>query len=232
MTEHVILSDIHGNGLALDAVIEREGVGANYIVLGDLMGLNAMPMAVVTGLQRLENATILLGNHDRAIFYEHEGHVNSEALAAFEYEHNTSWLTDRQIKWLKRHQYMEEFSDGTDKIIATHAKPYPEKASGYERGNGGIRKGKVSWYASKLADDYDWVFHGHTHNQYDLDCSKFGHDIHFVNPGSLGYSGTYSIVDTDDNEVERRSVEWDHDRLIESINSKLPENAPIAEEWL
>jgi predicted phosphodiesterase len=63
-----VLSDIHSNIEALDAVLASEharAVDATF-VLGDLVGYNADPDAVVERLLALPNATLLAGNHDLA----------------------------------------------------------------------------------------------------------------------------------------------------------------------
>jgi predicted phosphodiesterase len=63
-----ILSDIHGNSIALDAVLadlrSHGGVDA-YWVLGDLVALGPDPIGVLERLDRLENASFIRGNTDR-----------------------------------------------------------------------------------------------------------------------------------------------------------------------
>jgi len=83
-----------------------------------------------------------------------------------------------------------------------------------------------------VADDYDYVFHGHTHTQYELDCSQWSHDVHFVNPGSLGYDGVYAVVDTDSGAVQLNSVELDMEALREHVGSVLPDDCPNVHNWL
>jgi predicted phosphodiesterase len=63
-----VLSDIHSNLEALDAVLGRardEGVDATY-VLGDIVGYGADPDAVVARLAEQPSATCIAGNHDLA----------------------------------------------------------------------------------------------------------------------------------------------------------------------
>jgi predicted phosphodiesterase len=63
-----VLSDIHANLEALDAVLARaEQEGARRtLVLGDIVGYNADPDAVVERLRAVEDATLIGGNHDLA----------------------------------------------------------------------------------------------------------------------------------------------------------------------
>jgi len=231
MTEYVLLSDIHANYPALEAVVEREGANAKYLVLGDILGLNGFPEETVSLLESLD-ATTILGNHEAAIVQHDEGHVVNDALSRFEYEHTVDGLTKEQHKWLETLSHLEVMQSDDSRICLAHAYPLPEQASGYESGNAGVAKGDVTHVASVVSNDYDWVFHGHTHTQYDIDCSKFGHDVHFVNPGSLGYASTYSTVDVDSGEVKHKSVEYDHQRVVEHVERLLPDDAPSAQSWL
>jgi predicted phosphodiesterase len=64
---YLILTDIHGNLHALEAVLDAaEGVGYDQIlVLGDLVGYGADPGAVLDRVMALEPAAIIRGNHDK-----------------------------------------------------------------------------------------------------------------------------------------------------------------------
>ena len=63
-----ILSDVHSNLEALDAVLARaaEAGASSTLVLGDIVGYNADPREVVERLVSLPNVTLLAGNHDLA----------------------------------------------------------------------------------------------------------------------------------------------------------------------
>jgi predicted phosphodiesterase len=65
-----LLSDIHGNSLALDAVLAdiagRGGVD-EYWLLGDLCALGHDPVGVLERLDRLPAARIIRGNTDRYV---------------------------------------------------------------------------------------------------------------------------------------------------------------------
>ena len=65
-----LLADIHGNRLALDAVlddVERRGGADEYWVLGDLVALGPQPVEVLERLQELEKAVFVRGNTDRYV---------------------------------------------------------------------------------------------------------------------------------------------------------------------
>ncbi len=229
MNKIVVLGDVHGNAPSLQKVVEKEGLDQEYAVLGDLHGLLAYPSEVVEIVQGL-NATVLSGNHDKALFHKNEGHVNSDELSYFELTHTLDNMTAEQKEYVKQLPHMDVVTRNGTRICMTHAMPWPEKASGYEDGNVGVTKKNVVQIGSTVSDDYDYVFHGHTHAQYNLDLGKFGHDIHFVNPGSLGYDEVYSVVDIETGEVEHKSVEVETD-VKAHVQKHLPEDAPHTNEW-
>jgi len=65
---YLVLSDIHGNLEALEAVL-RAAAAQQYervLVLGDLVGYGPDPNAVVERVRGLEPAGVIRGNHDKA----------------------------------------------------------------------------------------------------------------------------------------------------------------------
>ncbi len=66
---YLILSDIHSNIDALDAVLEdaRAAAADAVLVLGDLVGYGAEPEAVVARVRALAPAAIVRGNHDKVV---------------------------------------------------------------------------------------------------------------------------------------------------------------------
>jgi predicted phosphodiesterase len=230
MSDVVILGDIHGNGAALEQVIQREGSHKEYFISGDIHGLLGWPVKTVELLQSLD-ATIIAGNHDKAIFDMGEGHVNSEPLSQYEYTHTINSLTDSHIEWMRDLEYMSTAMHSGKRICLAHAYPWPEQASGYEAGNSGIRKSDVIQIASVVAADYDYVILGHTHEQYELDCSKFGHDVKFINGGTLGYDGNYATVNFATGAVNCKQIDIDRELIQAHVQSVLPEDCPSVYQW-
>lgn len=97
----VVLSDIHANLPALEAVLadaERTGAEALW-VLGDIVGYGADPNAV-TAVLREAGATAVLGNHDAAAV----GRIGVESfnpLAAAAARWTASVLTAESRAWLE-----------------------------------------------------------------------------------------------------------------------------------
>lgn len=64
---YLILSDLHANIDALDAVLaEADGRWDRAIVLGDLVGYGAEPNAVIDRVRALDPVAVIRGNHDKA----------------------------------------------------------------------------------------------------------------------------------------------------------------------
>jgi predicted phosphodiesterase len=67
---YAIFADIHGNSIALDAVladVAAHGGADAYLVLGDLTPIGPDPVGVLERLARLENARIVRGNGERYV---------------------------------------------------------------------------------------------------------------------------------------------------------------------
>lgn len=64
---YLILSDIHANMDAFDAVLDHaSGSWDRALVLGDLVGYGAEPNAVVDRVRQLDPEAVIRGNHDKA----------------------------------------------------------------------------------------------------------------------------------------------------------------------
>ena len=62
-----IVSDIHSNLDALEAVVARLPRYDELICLGDVVGYGPQPNEVIERLQQLRPTTVLMGNHDYAV---------------------------------------------------------------------------------------------------------------------------------------------------------------------
>jgi len=80
-----LISDIHGNSLALDAVladVEAQGGVDGYWLLGDFSAMGFDPVGVVERVTKLPNAVYTRGNHDRALVTgERPGPTDEDAQA-------------------------------------------------------------------------------------------------------------------------------------------------------
>lgn len=64
---YLVISDIHANLEALEAVLAHPAAGAcdRVLVLGDLVGYGADPNAVIDRVRSMPSTTIIRGNHDK-----------------------------------------------------------------------------------------------------------------------------------------------------------------------
>jgi len=96
---YLIVSDVHANLEALDAVLAAAGHFDHALVLGDLVGYGANPNEVINRLQSLSPVTFIRGNHDKAATrlasVEHFNH-----LARFAVQWTTDRLTPENFEWL------------------------------------------------------------------------------------------------------------------------------------
>ena len=89
-----LLSDVHGNPIALDAVladVETRGGVDGYIVLGDLAALGHQPVTVLERLVALPNARITHGNTDRYVVTGDRPPVPPAPGKEIEIAHSFAW---------------------------------------------------------------------------------------------------------------------------------------------
>lgn len=96
----LVISDIHANLNALEAVLEDAGSFDAVWCLGDLVGYGPDPEECVNRIRHLPNLVCLLGNHDAAVI----GSLDQEA---FNHEANlaVNWtrkqLSDSSLEYLR-----------------------------------------------------------------------------------------------------------------------------------
>ena len=84
----LVISDIHANFTALEAVIAANATVDAVWCLGDLVGYGSDPNECIERIQMLPNLTCLLGNHDAAV---------TDALDLEKFNHDASV----SIRWTK-----------------------------------------------------------------------------------------------------------------------------------
>mgnify|MGYP002760356082 CR=1 FL=1 len=206
-----VLADLHANSPALDAVLNDLPTSVDTVVyLGDFVGVMGFPQETVAAVREHADYAVK-GNHDGAVLERNEGHDNSRALSEFELEHTKTNLTDEQVDWITGLQAYAELPDIG--LLLAHAQPRPEAAVGLTPGNTGVSKGEFPRVAAALdTTDSEYILLGHTHEQAVLDCSRFGHDVTVLNPGSVGQpmgEAEYALIETGHETVECRTIEYD-----------------------
>lgn len=224
----MIMSDIHGNRLALDAVLadsERHGRIDEYWALGDLAEAGPQPVEVLERLTQLPNVRCIRGNTDRYVAvggperFLGQGDppaMNLEAAGAIAWTQGMvtqgGWF-----EWLAQLPTEIEtvLPDGT-RVLAVHAAP------GRDAGLG-IKVGLTEDELAVVLGDCpaDLIFGGHHHRP--LDVLVKGKRV--VNVGSVSLPfppdlrASYVILEAKATgyQIEHYRVEYDREAVVAEV---------------
>ena len=214
----LIMSDIHGNLSALNAVLAAEPVEGveGIILLGDNINYGPRSNEVIRALDNISMEKILInlwGNHEAAIYTGDDRRFSSERgkKAA---EITRAGLTFETWKYLeKMHQAAkQEMYINRYRCLAVHGSLKDCLWGSIGHGESG-----------EEYSEYDIVFSGHSHiphffsNFYTCDCPQYRNKKRtvFINPGSVGQprdcnpNAHYAIIDTDRMTVQLNTVSYD-----------------------
>ncbi|WP_431821035.1 metallophosphoesterase family protein [Burkholderia sp. F1] len=161
-----ILSDIHGNFPALEAVVAdaRNRGCRQFLSLGDVAGYLAQPGECIDLLTSLGSLNIL-GNHDRYITFNEDCPRSRVVTQIINFQ--KSILNPDQVEWLK--QSVDHHLDHG--ALFVHGGPDD------------VRDQYLYTVSEDIIPkDVRWLFSGHTHVQCLADFGKRG----YCNPGSVG----------------------------------------------
>lgn len=241
MTRLVLLSDVHANLPALDAVladIARRAPGTPVYHLGDLVGYAPWPNEVV---DRLRSAGIpgVAGNYDSttATGYAHCGcryeDPRQEALSHLSYAWTLAHTKENSKHWLGALPFRLDVRplgghQGGPTVILVHGNPALNTFY-WTEDRGDEFNLKMAKQAGAKAGDV--IAFGHTHKPWHRTVDG----IHFVNTGSVGrpkdgdWRAGYVVLTTgatgETVEVEFVRVEYDVERAVRAIrDSDLPDD--------
>jgi predicted phosphodiesterase len=228
-----IFSDIHGNPLALEAVLNAIGGQVDgYIVVGDYCGIGYDPATVVEMLQQLPNAHFVRGNTDRYILTRERPGPSFEKVVANPQLLQTFINVEAQFAWAHGYlvgkgllswldelplEYRMNLPDGT-RVLAVHARP------GYDDGDGfHADLSDEELYAMVADSQADLIFTGHYHVPYE----RVVNGIHCANIASVSNSQTdspcarYAILeaDTQGYTLTYKQAEYDYQAVINRIEA-------------
>lgn len=243
-----LLSDIHGNSLALDAVladITAQGPVDAYWVLGDFAGLGYDPAAVIARVRALPNARFVRGNHDRYMV-SGEGwspslddarkdseKVRLHAGLAASFGWAKGYVSAMgQLDWLANLplEQRETLPDGT-RLLGVHAAPGADDGEGiYPR----ISDDELRRMAQQA--EAELIVVGHTHVPLDRTIDE----VRFFNLGSIGnpmtpdWRASYAMLEADaaGYSLELRRVEYDREAAIMAIRRSGHPQAPVLVRFL
>lgn len=202
-----ILSDIHGNLPALEAVLDDLSTVDEIVCAGDVVGYNPWPGECVERVRDVADVCVQ-GNHDRKV--EHPTEYSHNEMARAGLEHAQRELSDEQVRWLSDLPRRTTIVDGYVRLVHSH--PDPEKLGRYVRPRDFPRM-------RPYLDNFDALVLGHTHVQHRAYVD--GRTI--VNPGSVGQPrdgnprAAYAILDTGEISFDLRPVEYDINRVIDKV---------------
>jgi putative phosphoesterase len=205
-----LVSDIHGNKVALDAVLDdMEPVDA-VVCAGDVVGYNPWPAECIEWVRDRTVPTVM-GNHDRAVAGGDSFGFNSQAGAGVRYAREQ--LSAEDIAWLDGLPTERDAVDGRVKLVHGH----PDDPDRYTF---------PREFAPDLLGEEDVLVLGHTHVQHH---AVFEEGI-VVNPGSVGQPrdgdprAAYAVLDVDEGTVTEHRVGYDIERVVSAIEeTTLPE---------
>ena len=200
-----VISDVHANRVALEAVLDDMPDVDALVCAGDVVGYNPWPAECVDILRERSVPTVM-GNHDRAVVTGTGFAGNRMADAGAEYAREE--LDDERIEWLAGLRDQRLAVDGRLKIVHGH----PEDPNRYTY---------PALFSADLLDEEDVLVMGHTHVQ----AHETYDDGVVVNPGAVGQPrdedprAAYAVVDLEALAVETHRVEYDVDEVIDAVEA-------------
>ncbi len=212
MRELAIISDIHGNLDALNAIMKHLGKKSIYC-LGDLVGYGANPNEVVEWV-RENNVKCVMGNHEYAVVTGDASWFNPDAQRAVFWTRSN--LKRENFDFIKKLPKKMELKVDAVRILFVHGSPDDPI---FEYVLPDTHEGLFDYYLSK--NNADVIGLGHTHIPFLYESDK---GIIF-NPGSIGQPRSndpracYAILTIDNNDVkvEHKLIEYD----VESAANKI-----------
>lgn len=230
-----LFSDIHGNAVALEAVladIAAQGGVDEYWILGDLVAVGPQPLAVLERVAGLPNARFTRGNTD---VYIATGGMPSPSQA--EVIADLAWLpifeeVARTMAWTQGAVATGgwlPFLDGLPleqrltlpngtRLLGVHASP------GQDSGDGLRPDYPEAFLRAQIADcAADLVCAGHTHWPMNMRLDN----THVVNLGSLsnhrvpGLAAWYVLLEADATgyRLQHRPVQYDREAVIANLQA-------------
>jgi len=233
-----ILSDIHGNSVALDAVLadcNHQGKMDAFWVIGDLVAMGPDPVGVLQRLRSLPNLHAVRGNTDRWLTDVHTEFpltpaaisqaASRQESAPLELAYAMVWTqgalsASGDLAWITNLPltYRTRLPDGT-RVLGVHAAP------GQDDGDGIRPTMSDAAVAAALAGaDADLIVVGHTH--WALDRQVAG--MRVINLGSVSLPvlpdlrASYVILDADEQgyTITARKVDYDRHFVIEQLRQQ------------
>ena len=210
-----VISDVHGNRVALEAVLDDMPPVDRIVCAGDVVGYNPWPADCVDLVRDRCDVTVK-GNHDRN--FETPERYRANRMAHHGLRIANDALSAGQKRWMRG--LPERATVADDRLLLVHSHPDPERRGAY------VRPDSFPEMPSVLRDvhdgAYDGVVLGHTHVQH---AAKVD-DRLVLNPGSVGQPrdedprAAYAVVDTDAMTADCHRTDYDIDAVQAEIRRR------------
>jgi predicted phosphodiesterase len=226
-----ILSDIHGDTRALEAVIvDARALGATeYWLLGDILLPGPGREDLFELLDAIPITAAVRGNWDDCVLEALDGEYGLEDPQEIQLLRLTQYLMEgldpKRIDWLRSLPLVEKKEVNGIRFSLTHN--LPEKNYG-----GDLRPANVTENFDQLLDDQtDMAIYGHVHKQL-LRYGSQGQQI--LNPGTIGmpyfdwepiqnHRAQYALIDVEEDGVTNlqfRKVAYDYEAELQDAKDK------------
>ncbi|WP_254546202.1 metallophosphoesterase family protein [Halomarina pelagica] len=207
-----VISDVHANAVALEAVLSDMPAVEAVVCVGDVVGYGPHPRACVERVRETA-AHVVQGNHDRSVATPAAYRHNEMAYEGLRYARER--LDDDQRAWLAALPEGATCCDGRVRLVHDH----PTERDRY------VYPDEFGALSPHLGDERALLL-GHTHVQHD----EYVDGTLVVNPGSVGQPrdgdprAAYAVLDVDGPSVEQRRVPYDVERVRAAVETAgLPE---------
>ena len=212
---YLVLTDIHANIQALDAVLE-DAAGRGYteiLCLGDFVGYGGDPETVLERLRGLPRLTSIRGNHDKvAAGLWPSTNFSADARVAIEW--TSTVLSARAIAFLAD---LPKGPRELDDVLLCHGAPFDEdyyifSVTDARRAARGVKRSLCLFGHTHVCAAYK---SGGSPISVDAAIELSGSGPWLVNVGSVGQPrdgdprAAYGILDTDRSRIEFFRVEYD-----------------------
>lgn len=230
-----IISDIHANLLALNAVLEdiKKNNCEKIFCLGDIALAGANPVETVEKIQKLsqnDNFTIIQGNTDEILANHNDKMLDYlkelSSVMANSYEADLKVLTDEHLDFLKNLEKQKTILINGIKILLVHGSP--------RKNNENINPDMTITEIEEIIKDTDAniIFCGHTH----IPCGyQTDSEQTVVNVGSVGrplsddLRACYAVLNINNDKsftISHHLVEYDNKKSSQIILSR---NFPLCD---
>lgn len=207
-----VISDIHSNYDALQAVLADIGNYDALVCLGDLVGYGAQPNEVVSKIRSLRPGTIVMGNHDYAVSTGDTSSFVQHAVQAVEWTRRE--ISPDNLRYISSLRSKAIFVADGVKIALAHGSPRdPLNEYVYPSAPDFIMRSLVEQSGG------DQLMLGHTHVPFEFRLGS----ILIGNPGSVGQprdgdpKASYAILEPSETTLQIHRIAYDIDNAANKI---------------